>query len=140
MSSPENRLYELLKAASEDPLSGLDVDVLPTSYHLFTNSAVRIGNCSSDFSPNRSAGIDEFNAEIPIEILCKVELDEPVGYSEAREKVREISSVIAGLLINQPDTDNGICNIQVERAFRGWARINGAPHCIAIIPVTINPL
>jgi hypothetical protein len=139
--SPEKALYEFIRSKVEAANSGdilFEVEVCPTKYHTFANTAIRIGNCESEFV---SVGdeVNEYDADILIEILDKIGLDEKVGYVDSRERVREIAKEVCRLLFKYPHLNQNNCSLQLQKGFRSFAKENGSPHAVAIIAVIVNP-
>ena len=140
--SPEQAIFEFLEdAARLAPTPSIlhGITICPTVYHNFEKSAIRIGNCNSEFSPGSNGEIKEYEAKIPLEILSRLPSTESTAYSEARETVRSLAMEIVKLLLATPSLNQGNCDLQVEQGFRGWAKVNGADTAVVIISVTVNP-
>jgi hypothetical protein len=132
----EKLIYQIISEAFEDE----QIDVCPTVFHNFTQTAIRVGNCESRLSPHFDGTIKEFNAKLRIEILDKVGTDEAENYLISLEKVFDISVKLAETFLNNSGLAGAYCSLTLDECYRTVAKINGSPHAIAFMLITINPL
>ena len=146
MSKPvEILLFEFLQesvdaAVPEPVLYGIDVQ--DTVWRSITNekpNGVRISDAVSTMRPDVGGGLKEFDAELQLVCFAKVDGADLKERSSAMQRVYEIQQAITGLLLQDPELGDRVCDVDVERASRGFDTFDGKPYAVAMIPLTINP-
>ncbi len=143
-TSPENALYLVLKNAVDNanPVNPLYLaDVHPTVYSVIDSvKTIRISNCESDFVPHYDESIEEYDARVPLQILVKVnDVDSPDSYVVARDLLRAVTMKVVGILLDDVTLGARVCDLKLNRAFRGWAKIQTAVYAVTILPIVVNP-
>lgn len=141
MISPENAIYQTLRgaveaAASDSVLIGTEVQA--TVYQTKTEKTICVGNCESDFVPVGEA-IKETDADIVVQILAVV-ADEEDGetYPASRDMVRAMTIEVVSILNDNPSLGGNICDLEIRRAYRGWAKVQSKIYAVSLLPVRTN--
>lgn len=143
MSSPENALYEVLKAAVAAAPSGHPLElaaVHSTVYETINQDrSIRIGNCESLLHRTGNNEIGESDAQIPVQVTVRVAEESPEGFADARDAVRDIAKAVIRTLLDDETLGGEVCDLVIQPAFRGWATVRTTKYAAAVIPVVINP-
>lgn len=137
--SPERALYEYLvetvaAAAATDALAAAVVH--ETRYtEIATERVLRIGEPRLDVGP-RAGGWKEFNVELLLEVVCRVDNQD---FNAAREAVREMSLEVARAIQTDSSLGGRVCDCRLLKATRGWARIKTAPFAVQVFRLVIDP-
>lgn len=141
MISPENAIYQTVKnaveaAAFDSILVGTQVQA--TVYQAKTDKTICVGNCESNFVPVGES-IKETDADIVLQILAAV-ADEEDGetYPAARDTARAMTIAVVKILNGDPSLGGNICDLEIRRAYRGWAKVQSKVYAVSLLPIRTN--
>lgn len=138
--SPESAIYDTVKnaviaAASDSVL--IDTEVQSTVYLAKKDKTIAVGNCESNLVPVGEE-IKETDADIVLQILVAVG-DEEDGdtFPLARDTARAITIEVVKILHDNPSLGGNVCDLEIKRIFRGWARISKV-YAVCLLPIRTN--
>jgi hypothetical protein len=139
--SIETGIVALLETlvAGDDP-DWEDVQICDTLHvEIVADKAVRVGNMDAEFAPNEGQTEAIFyNAEIPLEFLCRITGPDKRERGEARDLAARLARKFALAIYNGPTISGAVFDAEPTSISNTFAAYKTKPFAVSVVTLLCN--